>query len=565
MKHLGIDLGTTYTKAAVYDTVSKRIDLVELNSTYHDFGFGRTKFAMPTAVAVTSPHSNSRQFEVGLKAINMMLYPDTLYFDNFKPQLDQENEYACNNPSISYLELIAAILRKVQTSAKLQFLTNFDRIVLTVPASTVKSGYRWNRMLEAAKTVFSDIVVDIIPEPEAAGYALLDDALKSSALNGKTFLIYDFGGGTFDTSVFQIIDEQIFVIGESVGSDEKRRWGGIYVDAILRADYRQNGAVIKSLVSTIKDSDFRQQKQTEEILRIEPVKAKTSMSVRNEYKYSLQDYTLTLAHFNKLIRPMIEDTVACAMDIVKSREDDGQKLSMSDISGIYLVGGSSRIKLINTIWREKQSEQALKYELNFADIEVVAIGAAKYNSLKVDSQRLFELALLRIHHKDYNRAALYLNNADTSESKYLLGLLYFYGLIGVRKNYVKAVGLLKDSGSELANTLLARCAFQGKQGLPRNHTMAKEFLTHSGSNRISNLLRTAIDSQSIDASSLDEIYNYNPLEDFLKSIDFAKLEGILESNNESPDVEENRVSACDPELDYMSLLNKAINIINNNR
>lgn len=562
MKYLGIDLGTTYTKAAVYDTVSKKTELVELNQSNHDFGFGRTKYAMPTAVAVSALNSNSRQFEVGIKAINMKLYPDTLFFDNFKTQLDLKQEFANNNPNISFVELISAIFRHVYNSAKLQFLANFDRIILTVPASTVKNGYRWERMLNAANIVFvKNPPIDIILEPEAAGYALLDESLKSSSLNGKSFLIYDFGGGTFDTSVFQVVDEQIYVVGESVGSDEQRRWGGIYVDDILRSDYRRNGSMIKSLVSNIRNSDFRQQKQIEELLREEPIKAKILMHAQKEYAYSLQDYTLTFEHFNELIYPMIEDTIACAQELVDTREDDGQKLSLADISDLFLVGGSSRIKLIQAIWQEKKSQCKFKYNLRFADLEIVAIGAAKYNALKVEAKRLLELAQIRIYNKDYSRAALYLSNADSPESKYLLALLYFEGLIGTKRDFVKAVKYLKESDTQLANVLLARCAFQGRQGVPRNHTLSKEYINKAEGHCICKYLRQAIENQTVSSSVLDEIYNYNPLEEYLDNLNISELEKKQEqSTTDGATNIVREVEPCCPELDVISLLNKANNL-----
>lgn len=52
MKYLGIDFGTTFTKAAIFDSETEQIILVELNPDNTDFGFGKTKFAMPTVVLV---------------------------------------------------------------------------------------------------------------------------------------------------------------------------------------------------------------------------------------------------------------------------------------------------------------------------------------------------------------------------------------------------------------------------------------------------------------------------------------------------------------------------------
>lgn len=550
MKFLGIDFGTTFTKATIYDTESKKTTLVELNSTNDDFGFGRTKYAMPTAVLVNiSPYN--RTYEVGIKALNMKLFPGTYCFENFKPALDHEEDLAQNEPPVTYVELVSAILKHAYTSAKLQVLSDFDRIVITVPASTVKGGPRWNRMTEAAKTaISSDIPLDIILEPEAAGFALLDESIKSDkSIDGKTFLIYDLGGGTFDSSVFQVVDEQIFVVGESVGSDDQRRWGGVYIDDLLRKDYRSNGSIINNLVRNSRTSELREQKRVEEMLRMEPTKAKISLSTTEKYIYPLADYTLTRTHFDELVRPMIEETIDCTERLIKSKEQEGAKLSLSDIDRLYLVGGSSKIKIISSIWEQKKTDSNYDFDMEFANIEIVAMGAAKYNALKIDPNRLIELGMIRLYEKDYNRAALYFRNSMSAEGYYLLGLLYFEGLIGNKKNYAKAHRYFKEADTELSNLMMARSSFQGRQGLPRNHESAKEFLKKSGKHVLSSKLQSALESTSPDSDTLNQIYNFDPIEDALDRYNIEEIK-----KNEFHDRSKREVMPCDPELDVYDLM-----------
>lgn len=562
MRYLGIDFGTTFTKAAIFDTDTGKTTLVELNSTNDDFGFGRTKYALPTVVVV-NVSSYNRTYEVGLKALNMRLFPGSYCFENFKPALDNEEEFAQKNPNITYTELISAILRHVYTSAKSQVLSDFDRIVLTVPASTVKDAPRWNRMIEAVRNVISSTLpVDIIYEPEAAGFALLNESIKSDkSLNENTFVVYDLGGGTFDASVFQVIDEQIFVVGESVGSDDQRRWGGIYIDDILRRDYREHGSIINKMVANFKKSDLRQQKMIEEMLRVEPTKAKIALSSSDKYNYSLLDYTLTRNHFDELIRPMIEETIKSTKDLIKAKEDEGLKIKISDVKRLFLVGGSSRIKIISSLWNQERSGD-IKFDIRYANIEIVAIGAAQYNNLRINSDRLIELGIIRLYDGDYNRAALYFRNANTQMGNYLLGLLYFEGLIGDKRNYAMAVKYFKLSDNENSNAMLARCAFQGRQGLPRNHFMAKEFLDKGGDLNLTNKLKEAL-SSSPSQFLLDEIYNFNPIKDILANFDIPKLkregEGKSSAVQTTSNSSEREVPPCDPELDYLVLMSRFYN------
>lgn len=568
MKYLGIDLGTTFTKAAVFDTETEKYNLVELNTSQVDFGFGKTKYAMPTAVLVNDSRYN-RSYEVGISALNMKAYPGTLFFENFKPSLDYQEDNICSSPTISYIEILTAIFSHVNKSVKGQFSLDIDRIVLTVPASTVKEGIRWNRMLEAAKTAFqTEAPIDIIYEPEAAGFALLNKTLKTDkTINDKSFLIYDFGGGTFDTSVFKVVDEQIFIVGESVGSDEQMKWGGIYIDDLLRKDYIKNGEEIQRRISLVKSStNLRMRLETEELLRIEPVKAKIAMSSKEKYDYFLGDYCLSKDNFECIVHPMIEETILYSQQLVESKEEEGEPVLMKDIKNIYLVGGSSKIPLISSLWKERKTLGNYNFEIKDSDIETVAVGAAMYNHVRVIPERLVELGIIQLDESNYDKAALYFRNADSSDGYCYLGILYYEGLVGNKRNYSKAVQCFKLSDNEMANMMLARCAFQGRQGLPRNHSLAKEYIKRAGCSCMSKKLKEALSTTSPSTSILNEIYDYDPVKDVLSTYDIKVLkEKYIEKENSSDRIfdesdsytEDGKVKPVDPELDYFRLMDLA--------
>ena len=572
MRYLGIDFGTTFTKAAIFDSETGQTILVELNPDNTDFGFGKTKYAMPTVVLVSISDYN-RSYEVGHKAQNMKRYPGTYVFESFKTLLDSEEDYIIRTPGISYLELVQAVLTHVYNTAKLQVLSDFDKVVITVPASTIKNSPRWLRMLNAAHNAFGpSMEVEIIYEPEAAGFALLDESLKKdTSLNGQTFLVYDFGGGTFDASVFQVRDEQIFVIGESVGSDDQRRWGGVYIDDLIRKEYRRNGSIINTLIEGIEAKDLREQMKIEEMLRMEPIKAKIALSYQKSYTFSLMDYTLKSERFEDIIRPMIDDTITCSQNLIDSKEEEGSEMSLKDIKRIFLVGGSSRLKMISNSWSQIKSISGgeYSYDIQYADIEVVAIGAAKYNHLRVSSDRLIELGIIRLYKKDYNTAALYFRNANTSYGNYVLGVLYHEGLVGPKRNYRKAIQYFKLSDNEQSNAMLAKCAFQGKQGLPRDHALAKTFLQKSRNLDLAKKIENAISSSSPTQEVLEWIYNFDPVSDILSGFDIDKLEHKYSSDAKTAKAtdassinhsESNNVKPCSPELKYSDLMDLASRI-----
>lgn len=569
MKYLGIDFGTTFTKAAIFDSVNNQTILVELNPENTDFGFGKTRYAMPTVVLVGITPYN-RSYEVGHKAQNMKRYPGTYVFASFKTSLDSEDDYIQHSPDISYIELIQAVLTHVYNTAKLQTLSDVDKVVITVPASTIKNSPRWMRMLTAAHNTFgSKMDVEIIYEPEAAGFALLDESLKKDqSLNEQTFLVYDFGGGTFDASIFKVKDEQIFVIGESVGSDDQRRWGGVYIDDLIRKNYRKNGSIINSLIEGIENKELREQMKIEEMLRMEPIKAKIALSSQKSYTFSLMDYTLSSTRFEEIIRPMVDDTIVYSQNLIDSKEEEGSEMSLRDINRIFLVGGSSRLKMISDSWLQIKllSNGEYTYGIDYANIEVVAIGAAKYNHLRISSDRLIELGIVRLYNKDYNQSALYFRNANTPYGNYLLGLLYYEGLIGSKRNYRKAIHYFKLSDNEQSNAMLAKCAFQGRQGLPRNHEMTRSFLLKTGRLDLAKKISSAINSNSPTQDTLDEIYNFDAVKDVLSNFDIDKLQNKYsqsdtkkETGNSATEDSsyEEEIKPCSPELSYLDLINLA--------
>jgi molecular chaperone DnaK (HSP70) len=569
MKYLGIDFGTTFTKAAIFDTEKDQTVLVELNPDNTDFGFGKTKYAMPTIVLVNITPYN-RSYEVGHKAQNMKRYPGTFVYEKFKTSLDSDNDCVQTNPDITYQELIQAIFTHVYNTAKLQALSDFDRVVITVPASTIRNSPRWQRMYNAARNTFgSNMVIDIIYEPEAAGFALLNDSLKKDpSIDGKTFLVYDFGGGTFDASVFQVKDEQIFIIGESIGSDDQRKWGGVYIDDIILKDYKRNGSIINTIIGDIENKGLREQMKIEEMLRMEPIKAKIALSTSTLYQFALMDYTLNVEHFNDLIRPMIDDTITYSKSLLELKAEEGTELSLQDIKKIFLVGGTSRLQMIPNAWSKEQNKnsKASSFEMEHADIEIVAIGASKYNHLRVSPDRLIELGILRLSNKDYSQAALYFRNSETPLGNYLLGLLFFEGLIGNKRNYRKAIQYFEKSDNEQSNAMLAKCSFQGRQGLPRNHEMAKAFLQKAGKLELTTKLQTALNTSTPSQNTLDYIYKYNPIEDALSSFDIAKLqskyqvESAPKSKKESEllnSQDSGNVQPCCPDLNYSDLMRLA--------
>ena len=100
-------------------------------------------------------------------------------------------------------QLSAEILKKLKTDAEEKFGDEVTHAVITVPAyftEKQKNATRIAAQLAGLK------VQKLLAEPTAAAIAHGVDNIKAG--DAKTVLIYDFGGGTFDLSILNIVDGQ---------------------------------------------------------------------------------------------------------------------------------------------------------------------------------------------------------------------------------------------------------------------------------------------------------------------------------------------------------------------
>lgn len=567
MRTLGIDLGTTFTKAAIFDSDANngKPTRVALNSNAIDFGFGATRYAMPTVVSMANG-----SFYVGNQALNNKLVCDA-YFDNFKIVLERNDEYASKELEITFHTLISKIFEHIRKSlvcggSEKQKNTNLhiDKIIFTVPVSTVPYGNRWNRMINAAKEVFPDVKsIEIIPEPVAAGFALLGERIHSDKrINGRYFAIYDLGGGTFDATILKVENEQIFVVGKSVGSDDEQRWGGIYIDDLIRREYIKNGSMIRHAIESANSLSLKERFNLESSLRTEPTKAKIELSEHDIYEFVRGDFSITRKRFEELCSNMISDTIKCTRNLLKTKENEGFELSLKDIDTVFLVGGSSRIPMITKCWEEERTigdnnKETVNYgfKLSKCDIEIVATGAALYPILKVAPEHLIKYGVRYLKKKCYSQAALCFQNAENALGNYLLGTLYYTGTLGHKRKYREAIRLFKESNTPLANTVLAIMAFQGGQGMPRNHAIAKDYLALAGTSEITKALSNALNSNNCSAENLDKIYGYDPLSSFIDSFEDEEDWDEEESLTDRKElVSEREVAPVEPELDILKIL-----------
>ncbi len=266
----------------------------------------------------------------------------------------QSKDYSC--PEIS-----AKVLQKLKSSAEEYLGETITDAVITVPAYFNDSQRQ--ATVDAGKIAGLE-VKRIVNEPTAAALAYGMDKKRDEKI-----AVFDFGGGTFDISILEVGENVV----EVLSTNGNTHLGGDNLDE----------KVIEYLVAEFKREqgiDISNDKMAMQRLKEAAEKAKIELSAAPETEINLpfitadasgpKHLTLTLkrAKFEELILDLVEKTLEPCKLAVK---DSG--LSLSEIDEILLVGGSTRIPLVQQKIKDLFGKEPNK---SVNPDEVVSLGAA---------------------------------------------------------------------------------------------------------------------------------------------------------------------------------------------
>ncbi len=259
-------------------------------------------------------------------------------------------------------ELSAMILQKMKKTAEDYLGTTVSEAVVTVPA------YFNDAQRQATKEAgeISGLKVQrIINEPTAAALAYgLDKSNKDQKI-----AVYDLGGGTFDISVLELGDGVFEVLSTN---GDTRLGGDDFDEAIIQwmaFEYEEEEGV-----------DLRKDPMALQRLKEAAEKAKIELSSSTQTEINLPYISATDAGPKHLVKTLTRskfeqlcsDLVKRSMEPVKKALKDAG-LNKSDIDEVILVGGSTRIPVIQN---EVEKFFGKKPSKGVNPDEVVAVGAA---------------------------------------------------------------------------------------------------------------------------------------------------------------------------------------------
>ena len=368
-KIIGIDLGTTNSCVAVMEgnepVVITNAEGKRTTPSVVAFADGGERKVGDTAKrqAITNPHKTI----YSIKRFMGVSYTDSekeaakvpyevVKGDNNTPRIKIDDRLYTPQ------EISAMILQKMKKTAEDYLGQEVTEAVVTVPAYFNDAQ---RQATKEAGEIAGLKIKRIINEPTAAALAY---GLDKKGIDQK-IVVFDFGGGTHDVSVLELGDG----VFEVLATDGDTHLGGDDVDQ----------KIIDWLADEFKNDegiDLRQDPMALQRLKEAAEKAKIELSSTTTTEINLPYImpvngipkhlvrTLTRAKFEQLIGDIVERTIAPCRSALKNAG-----LSTSDINEVILVGGSTRIPVIQDAV-ERFFGKAPSKGVN--PDEVVALGAA---------------------------------------------------------------------------------------------------------------------------------------------------------------------------------------------
>lgn len=252
-------------------------------------------------------------------------------------------------------QISSEILKKLKRDAEEKLGDEVTHAVITVPAYFTE---KQKNATKIAAQLAGLKVQKLLAEPTAAAIAYGVDNLKVG--DSKTVLIYDFGGGTFDLSVLNIVDGQYMEAG--TGGD---RWlGGDDIDKKLqelifkKVESEYNISNLEDLIESLPKKK-RDLFEAEIRIKAEDAKIQLSSSKNAEIYIPNQledengeiidiEFDITRQEFEKAIKPFIQKTIDLIDELLKEL---GYDIGMID--NILLIGGTACIPLVKQMLSTK--------------------------------------------------------------------------------------------------------------------------------------------------------------------------------------------------------------------
>ncbi|MGI5340799.1 Hsp70 family protein [Streptomyces sp. CA-181903] len=368
----GIDLGTTYSCVARIDDVGRPAVLRNIE------GADTT----PSVVYFESADS----VVVGQSAKDATVLDPEHVVQLVKRDMGESVPREFHGRAYTPEEISARILRKLVEDAKAATGEDARDVVISVPAYF---GLAERDATRKAGEIAGLRVLDVVAEPIAAAldYGALEGAEEHG---GRAILVYDLGGGTFDTTVLTLRGRELTVLC----TDGAKELGGSDFD----------DRVVAHLADRFRErfpdaDDPLSDPQSETQLRKDAEEAKKALSFRERYTVRVmhqgrvEAVELTRGLVEELTRDLLDRTV----DITRRTVELAAERGVASFDEVLLVGGATKMPAVAAALR---AQFGFEPRLHNPDL-AVARGAALYALDRAEGASGADTAETGLAHRPY--------------------------------------------------------------------------------------------------------------------------------------------------------------------
>lgn len=361
----GIDLGTTNSCIAVLEGTTTHVIRTNERAEY-----------TPSVVSI----DRKGRLHVGQVAKNQQIsIAKTECSDvclEFKLQMGHPEPFKAfkaTGQQMTPEELSAEVLKKLRNDVQRDQGEEITAAVISVPAVfETPQCSATDRAAKLAGLSFSPLIQEPVAAALAYGFQTTSDRIF--------WMVYDFGGGTFDAAIMQVRDEQIQVVNH--GGDN--HLGGKLIDWEI-----VNQLLVPAVAREFNLSlDDQRWEAIRAILKYYAELARIRLSEEDETDLQIRhvflaedgsiipfEYELKRSDIERLAEPFIERSINKCKAVLEEA-----RLSSADIEKLILVGGPTLTPLFREMLTQKLG---IPLELRWDPLTVVACGAAIFAGTQI--------------------------------------------------------------------------------------------------------------------------------------------------------------------------------------
>ncbi|MCL2576161.1 MAG: Hsp70 family protein [Defluviitaleaceae bacterium] len=368
---LGIDLGTTNSVISYWDNGAKRPEPIDTSN-----GFG--KIPLPSVVQYRPEDDGEGEWVVGEEAWrSIKIYPETT-IRSIKRKMGTNETVELGGQELLPEEISAKILREmVDYCQSLNPKAEIAGLVVSVPYDFDDSAKKAT-MRAAEIAGLADKLICLMEEPKAAALAY---NFRRELAQDEKILVFDFGGGTLDITLFHVSEKTDTKIKlQVIAEGGEAQHGGDNIDEIILAKCHD---LIGEKIG-LSPADIAPENGAELILRAREAKERLSgvKSFRIPFTFCIPPFVelLTREQFEELCADFIDKTRKLVQKAL--REAYSGAIYPDQIDRVLLEGGSAQMPWVRDMFIEIFNDENKIYTSERPALDI-SLGATYYAAMKM--------------------------------------------------------------------------------------------------------------------------------------------------------------------------------------